>query len=56
MGKLETSARFERRKGYVQKAVLASVGIAGILLVTMAAPNALQLLGKLGKGRKRFGE
>ena len=56
MGKLETAARFERRKGYVQKAVLASIGIAGILLIAMAAPNTLQLLGKLGKGKKRFGE
>lgn len=56
MGKLEAAARFERRKGYVQRAVLTSVGIAGILLVAMAAPNTLQLLGKLGKGKKRFGE
>lgn len=56
MGKFEAEARFERRKGYVQKAVLATVGIAGILLVAMTAPNALQLLGKFGKGKKRFGE
>lgn len=56
MGTIEDSAKFERRKGYVQDAVLAAIGVAGILLVTMAAPNALQLLGKLGKGKKRFGE
>ncbi|MEK9154312.1 MAG: hypothetical protein AAB798_02465 [Patescibacteria group bacterium] len=56
MGKLETSAKFERRRGYLQKAILASIGVAGILLVAMAAPNALQLLGKFGTGKRRFGD
>ncbi len=53
---MESEARYARRKGYVQDAVLAAVGISGMLLVAMAAPSALQLLGKLGIGKKRFGE
>ena len=40
----------------MQDAVLSAIGIAGILLVSMAAPNALQILGKLGIGSRRFGE
>lgn len=56
MGTLETEAKSKRRKGYVQSAVLAAVGVAGMLLVGMAAPNTLQILGKLGSGKKRFGE
>jgi len=56
MGKLEADSRFERRKGYVQDAVLTAIGVAGVLLVMMAAPNALQLLGKFGIGKRRFGE
>ena len=56
MGYMESSARFERRKGYVQNAVLTAVGISGIVLVMATAPNTLQLLGKIGLGKKRFGE
>lgn len=56
MGNLESQARSERRKGYVQQAVLMTVGVTGMLLVAMAAPNTLQLLGKLGVGKKRFGD
>jgi DNA-binding transcriptional regulator PaaX len=44
MGKVETEARQRRKKQDVQKAVLASVGIAGMLAVAVIAPNALQLL------------
>ena len=50
---MEREARVRRRKGYVRDAVLAAVGLSGILLVAMAAPNAIQLLGKTPIG-KRF--
>src|SRR3989344_506408 len=53
MGKLEKEAAQVRRRGYLRDAVLTAVGGAGLLLVAMAAPNALQLLGKTPIG-KRF--
>src|SRR3989344_3993740 len=53
MGSIEKEALTRRRKGYVKDAVLAAVGISGLLLVAMAAPNAIQLLGKTSIG-KRF--
>lgn len=53
MGILEREAKVQRRKKYVKDAVLAAVGISGLLLVAMAAPNALQLLDKTPIG-KRF--
>ena len=45
-----------RRKGYVQTALLVTIALAGVLLVTAAAPNALQLFGGLGRRRKRFAD
>ena len=56
MGKLENEARRERRKGYLQDAVLGTVAVAGILAVAMVAPNVLQLLGGFGSRRNRFAE
>ena len=56
MGNLEKIARMERRRGYLQDAVLSAVGIAGILAVAVVAPNALQLLGSYGSRKKRLGE
>ena len=53
MGNMEREALVRRRKGYVKDAVLAAVGLSGLLLVAMAAPNAIQLLGKTSIG-KRF--
>lgn len=54
MGILETEAKKQRRLGYVQQATLAAIGIVGILAVGMAAPNALQLLGKIPGNKHRF--
>ena len=48
MGNLESESRKRRKKGQIQYAVLASIGIAGMLLVSMAVPNVLQLLGTRG--------
>ena len=56
MGKLEEEARGERRKGYLQDAVLGTVAVAGILAVAMIAPNTLQLLGGMGGRKRRLGE
>ena len=53
MGKLEKEAASRRKKGYLRDAVLAAVGMSGLLLVAMAAPNTLQLLDKTPIG-KRF--
>jgi len=50
---MEKEVLVRRRKGYVKDAVLAAVGLSGLLLVAMAAPNAIQLLGKTSIG-KRF--
>lgn len=54
MGKLEQSARKQRVWGNIQMGLLAAVGIAGVMLVTMAAPNTLQLLGRLKGPRNKF--
>ncbi len=51
MGKMETEARKKRRKDYVQHAILAAIGITGILAVAAVAPNTLQLLGGFGRSR-----
>ena len=54
MGKLEKKAR-EWKKGDVQKAMLAALGIAGLLALTAVAPNTLQLLRYVPGNRYRFG-
>ncbi|OGG74000.1 CRISPR-associated endonuclease Cas2 [Candidatus Kaiserbacteria bacterium RIFCSPLOWO2_01_FULL_54_20] len=55
MGIVEKEAKRKRVKGYIQNAIFATVATAGILLVAMAAPNTLQLLGKVpGMRRSRF--
>lgn len=53
MGQIEEKSRKRRRKENIQNAVLATVGIAGILAVTMIAPNIFQALPGL-MGRKRY--
>ncbi len=54
MGSVEKEARTRRRKGEIQQALLGAIALSGILLVSMAAPNTLQLLGKFGPTRRRF--
>lgn len=56
MGSIEAAARSERRKGYLQDAVLASISVAGMLALALVAPNTLQLLGGFGARKRRFGE
>lgn len=52
MGKLESVAKQKRRKDYVQRAVLAAIGVAGLLSVAAVAPNTIQLLGKFERTRR----
>lgn len=54
MGILEAEARRERRKGYIQDAILATVATVGICAWIMVAPNTLQLLRFVKKDMRRF--
>ena len=55
MGMVEKEAKRKRVRGYIQNAIFATIATAGVLLVAMAAPNTLQLLGKLpGMRSSRF--
>lgn len=54
MGKLEKEAKARRRSGQIQEAVLAVIGVSGLLLASMAAPNAAGLLGKIVYNKYRF--
>ena len=56
MGVLEKETKQQRRKEYVQAAVLATLAVAGTLLVTAVAPNALQLLGGLTRKKRYFSD
>jgi DNA-binding transcriptional regulator PaaX len=56
MGKQEESARRERRRGYLQSAILGTVAVAGVLAVAMVAPNVVQLLGGFGSRKRRLAE
>lgn len=56
MGQLEKEARSERRKGYLQQAVLGTVAVAGVIAIAMVAPNLLQLSGGFSRNRNRFSE
>ena len=47
-------AKFVRRKGYVQQAILATVGLTGVIGLMMLAPNAVQLLEKMPNNRSKF--
>src|SRR3989338_189062 len=55
MGNMEKEVLVRRRKGYVKDAVLAAVGLSGLLLVSMAGPYPIQLFSKTSFG-KRFKE
>lgn len=48
MGKLEERSRRKTRKGELQKLILESVKLAGVLTVGLVAPNVLKAMHKLG--------
>ena len=52
MATLEEEAKRERRRGYLQKAVLNTIGVAGMMAVAVVAPNVLQVSGRFGLGRR----
>lgn len=56
MGKLESEARVERKKRYLQQAVLATLAVAGVLAVAMVAPNVVQVLGGFKSRKQRIAE
>lgn len=57
MGKLEEVNRRKVRKGEIQKIILESVKLAGILSIGLVAPNVIRAMDKLGLiQNKRQGE
>ncbi len=52
MGKMEEEVQKERRNKNIQKAILGTVAIAGVLAVASIAPNALQVLGMFHSGKR----
>ena len=57
MGKLEESSKRRARKGEIQKIILESVKIAGVLSIALVAPNVIGAMDKLGLiSSKRQGE
>lgn len=51
MGKIEKTVRARRKKENIQKAILGTIGLAGVLSVAVVAPNALRFLPNAGKFR-----
>lgn len=57
MGKLEESNKRKVKRGEIQKLILETVKLAGILSVSLVAPNVIGAMGKLGiLANKRQGE
>lgn len=55
MGRIEDNARKRRKRQKIQETVLAVIGAAGVISVTMMAPNVLQALPHLmGKDQYRL--
>src|SRR3972149_7268545 len=55
MGHVESEARTRRKRRDIQNAVLSAVGIAGVLAVTMIAPNIFQALPRIMGDKYKFG-
>ena len=53
MGKLEERSRIRTKRKNLQKLILETVAVAGILSVTMIAPSVIGAMGKLGIIPKR---
>lgn len=54
MVNIESEAKHLRRRGSIEKTLLAALAISGMVLVAMAAPNVLQLLKYVPKNKYRF--
>ena len=55
MGIVESEARTRRKRRDIQNAVLSAVGIAGVLAVTMIAPNIFQALPRILGDKYKLG-
>ncbi|MDO8482022.1 MAG: CRISPR-associated endonuclease Cas2 [bacterium] len=55
MGMVESEARTRRKRRAIQQAVLSAVAIAGVLAVTMIAPNIFQALPRLLGDKYKMG-
>jgi DNA-binding transcriptional regulator PaaX len=56
MGKIELEAKKVRIHGRIQKAVLATLGVTGVLALGLVAPNAMKILRMFNIQKPRFGE
>ena len=54
MGKLEVEARQQRQKAYVQQAILAAVGVTGVIAVALIAPNVFQAIPRIAGSKYKF--
>ncbi|OGG53804.1 CRISPR-associated endonuclease Cas2 [Candidatus Kaiserbacteria bacterium RIFCSPHIGHO2_01_FULL_53_29] len=54
MGKIEEGAKRVRRLGLVQRALLGTIGMAGVIALIAIAPNAIAAFGLLGRNKYRF--
>ncbi|HET8581140.1 MAG TPA: CRISPR-associated endonuclease Cas2 [Candidatus Paceibacterota bacterium] len=54
MGAQEDQARAARRRGDVQRALLAAVAVPGLVVLAAAAPNVIQLLGGITGSKSKF--
>ena len=54
MGQVEESARRQRRLGLIQRAILGTIGMAGLLAVITVAPNAIAGFGLFVRSKYRF--
>lgn len=52
MGKLEQEATRTRRLGYLQRAILGTIAVGGILLVSAAVPAVTKLVGMTSVGKR----
>jgi len=55
MGNVEIEARTRRRKRNIQNAVLAAIGVAGILSVALIAPNIFQAIPRIAGDKYKLG-
>lgn len=55
MGTLEAAARKQRKRRNLQRAVLTTIGAAGVLAVVMIAPNVFQALPRITGNKYKLG-
>jgi DNA-binding transcriptional regulator PaaX len=53
MGKIEQLVQKQERWGKIEKALIATIVISGVLITAAVAPNVVQLFGKVGMGKRK---